>query len=395
MNIIGAEFRVLWIRRSWVGLAHLDSAERLGCRVVQANRLVEGEIVSLGPEGADGRREVVRSRIDPGYGPGPGYGLREYTLPEIDPALGPYFELIEPVSMDVQEQFYGRIDTFPSIRMQNQVRVCRKLIEEQPPFILPLHRLGEVEWLRGRREKALKYLWTGYRLGRAAIPVGFKGTIDNRNGANAPLFMVATDLIKALAHFGREAEALELMADLLRLDRPLTFDADGMLAPLLLRAGRIDELKHGFDKVRTLDEHEFVHALLLFEEGRVLDAVRAICRGMRANPLMLNGLVKRQDGGCEVPFREGPYGFGPDAELFTSLIASEWKRRDAFPFLLRVAAVPEFRLAWFRASAAARESDAVMPVQRSGDPKRVFRQCFSDRVTAAAVASFPGPAVAD
>lgn len=383
MEIIGAEFRVLWVRRSWVGLSHLDSAEKLGARVVRANRLVEGEIVSLGAEGADGRREVVRSRIDPGYGPGPGYGLAEYSLSECEPEFAPYFALVEPLPESVVAGFYRRIPSFPVHRVPFQVRLCRDAIEQRPPFILPLHRLGEIEWLRGRHKKAFKYLKSAFQLGRAAIPPGFVGTLDWRNGANIPFFWVATDLIKALAHFGRDHEALGVLFDLSAMDRPGTWDADGLLIPLLLRAGHTTELGEILDSPTDLGVHEFVRALFHFRDGREADAVRALCSGMRTNPLMLTALLDREHGTLNVPFREGPYSRGSDAELFAALTAAAWRYERGYRFLERVMTVPHFRDAWQVASEVARDADLNPGGFLHGgqdSAAELFSDCFNDEV---------------
>jgi hypothetical protein len=269
------------------------------------------------------------------------------------------------------------------------------MLEKHPPFIEPLHRLGQIEWLRGRREKALKYLCAAFELGRAAMPYGLEGTLPEANGDNGPFYDAATDLLKALAHFRRDDEALDVMGALYRLDRTGTWDPEGLAVPLMLRAGRITSLEEPEDDLlRGCGFVEFIRALLCLRDGRERQAVRAVCRGVRANPLLLTSLLDRDDGRGDVPFREGPCGFEPEAELHAALTAPLWKREGGFPFLRRLHALPWFREALEQAGRAARDADRVPPPRTGNAALPIFRACFSETVTEMSVEEFPDSAMA-
>ncbi|MCU0727406.1 MAG: tetratricopeptide repeat protein [Planctomycetes bacterium] len=382
MNTRPVECRILWFRRNWIGVRDLDSAERFGVSISRANRYIEGEIVTLSPGEAGAQREVFSSRIDPGYGPGPGYTLREYTLPGIDPALGPYWSLVCPVPESVVANWYRRTGRHHHLVKSPVIRIARDLIRMGSPFIEPVHRLGAIEWIRGRKERAVKYLETAWLLGRDAIPPRFSDTLDACHGANTPFFRAGTDYAKALAALGRPSEALPILDFLFGLDRPGSFNGEGMRPPLLVLAGRPDEARAALDSNRRTGVNEFLRALLLLSEGREEEAIHAVCRGMRANPRMVRELAGLRAGPQAIQIEDGPVGFGTEARLHAGLTAPEWRRRSALGFLKGLLDVPGFRCAHHRAVALAKDSDATPPPERSPLVRKKIADCFPDDLAA-------------
>lgn len=377
------DWRILWIRRGWMGGEPLDGAGRRGFRIRRTDRFVEGEIVRVRSTADEVRAEVVASRIDPAYSPGPRPRLEEYVLEENDPALGPYFVFEQPLEEWSQYRWYSGMPSFPVDETKRQRTRCREWMERHPLFLEPRVRMAELEWFRGRFDRSRKYLESAWKTAMMAFPRGFSGTIDYRNGPNIILFVLAETYARALAGTGRESEAIEILRFLLARDRPGTWDGDGMLLPLLLRAGHLDELAEELTAADDLGADEYLRALLLLDEGDRAGAAKAVCRGAAANPLVLRALFAVAPD--TVPFRERRYGLAWSAALHAGLTAREWRKRNALLFLTELLAIPAFYRALETAVALAKEEDRKL----EGPPaRREIRACFSRCVREAAVRPF-------
>jgi len=405
------EYRILFIRRDRVGLRDLDSSDRFCCRVSGVRRYVEGEIVQFGPSfpadlrgfPADLRgfpadlggspadlncpRPIVSSRIDPGYAPGEWPGLDTYTLPEHDPTYAPYFGLRPSVAPEVEEKFYCRAASSVHVKPASRVRICRGIIEKDPLFIDPYRVLGQVEWNRGRRDKARKYLETGWKIAGLAFPPGFTGTFDGRNGQNVPVFWVGMEYAKVLTDCGREDEALEILEFLARIDRPGGWSSDGIDLPILLRAGRIAHVARVVEQDANLGSGEFIRALLLFEDGRDEDAIRAVICGLISNPLLLDALLEPWNGKkrLTVPLQDGRDRFAYLAALHASLTLAAWRERGMLPRLKALKVLPDFSRALERAVELARGHDLRTGAILLRTPWEEFEECFPDPVIEATV----------
>ena len=387
------EYRILFTRRDWVGLRDLDSRHRFGCRVIDVLRYVEGEIVQFGPAPpADSScpRPIVSSRIDPGYAPGAWPYLDTYSLPGNDPAFAPYHALVQGVSPDVEERFYERAAFYGGAKPASRVRICRGIIEKTPLFIDPYQVLGEIEWNRGRRDRARKYLETGWKIARMAFPPDFTGTFDGRNGQNTPVFWVGTDYAKVLAHFNREDEALEILEFLARIDRPGGWYRDGIDLPILLRAGRMDHVRRVVESGGELGPGEFVRALVFFEDGRDEEAIRAVICGLVSNPLLLDAMLLPGKRVPPVPLQDGPDAFAYLASLHASLMLPAWRERKLIARLTALKRLPDFAEALARAVELARGHDTRTGETFSRSPWKGFEECFPKTVVEATVRAGTG-----
>ena len=369
---MAVEFRIQEIRRGEVLVQPLDGAKPQSLKVARTSKYVESEIVVVeaasAAAGSRSQSKVVASRIDPSFIDG--------RSPKVLPmGMDGEHSFEEYVSFSDGEPFERALDTFRAGYHDDAGEMLREFIRTYPYHIDSYHHLGIIESVLKHHDRALKYFETGYRIGLLSIPKKFDGTLPWGCLENRPFLRAAHGYGLALERKRRHVEAVDVYEQILALNPNDNQGIRYLLPSLYLKAQASQKARAALEQHGADGMNMFTWCLLEIQDGRRIEAVRWLCRGLAYN-LHVPGLVLSRNK--LVPVEDSTVAVGSETEAAEYLHQNKaWTRKQPREFLQRALAIPALHTRFNRALALRSALDSRDGVPAADERSTMVEELFA------------------
>ena len=186
------------------------------------------------------------------------------------------------------------------LTLQEGLERVTEISERWPESISALKLRAEILEVTDEELAADRTIETAFGIGARLI--GDRHVcLDWEVAENRPFLNAAATMTTVLLKRGRTDEAVALMKRMLEWNPSDEGKIARRLGPALLRAGLAEEAGTELERHRRQDAgNEYDLGLLRFVEGKYADAIRALQRGLVANPLIAEAIL--HDRPCEMNY---------------------------------------------------------------------------------------------
>lgn len=170
------------------------------------------------------------------------------------------------------------------------------LIERRPSFIDARVHLGNLVFERAGPARAYNHYWEAYKIGLAALPIGYLDQIRWSDHDNRPFLRAAHGMVACCRRDSSYIVAIDVMERMLRWNPDDNQGIRFQIGSICLRAGRRETARGHLAANAAVHSPLFYDlALLHFEQGDLIEAATSLRRGFAGNDYVaeiLNGCVK-------------------------------------------------------------------------------------------------------
>ncbi len=335
------QFRILEIRSGGVLVQSPDDVDIILLRIPNAQKYVENEIIRAEAHEDDSLAGwsgpvVVASSIDP--------SLIGESAPQLVDCGGGDFEMSEVVSFEDSEPFQFALELYRAGDTRQAGRQFRSFLTDHPLHIDSYHHLGLLESDRSRVGRALKYYETGYRIGLLSLPKDFAGRLQWGFLGNRPFLRAAHGYGLTLERKRRWLDACEVYERMLEFNPNDNQGVRYLLPEAYLHSRSEAKAKEALDRTDVDGMNLYTRCLLEIVEGRSVEALRWMCRGLSHNR-HFPGLVldERPQPGRDEAASHVTMGGADEARDYLRRLSRHWRKAAPRRFLTRVLSAAELK----------------------------------------------------